>query len=78
MHKLGGRAKRKGEADFQLSRGPNAQDLIPGPQDHDLSGRQMINRLLTEPSRTPHLVKLAHEIILECLEFSFAQSFENF
>ena len=34
----------EGEADSPLSREPNGS-LIPGPRDHDLSQRQMLNQL---------------------------------
>ena len=40
--KVGRGAQEEGEADSPLSREPNAGS-IPGPWDHDLSRRQMLN-----------------------------------
>ena len=45
MNKVfGGWAEGEGEADSSLSR-EVMQGLIPGPWDHDLSQRQMLNHL---------------------------------
>ena len=43
---MGGGADREGEADSSLSREPGCDVAsIPGPRDHDLSRRQMLNQL---------------------------------
>ena len=46
-----GEWQEEGEGEGEAG-APRSRDLIPGPQDHDLSGRQ-IDALLGEPPRRP-------------------------
>ena len=63
-----GGADREEEADFPLSRSLTTQGSNPGPQDHDLNQRQMLNRLSYPGAPRFYLQRKSHS---EIQDFGF-------